>query len=134
MKTFFYTMIVSVLALSISLSDASEKVKVALLFEKTGAGALGTSDMIRVVYTAVKELNQQGGLLGKQVEIVELDNQSTALRSKMMAKKAMSEGVVVVFGSNWSSNSLAIAPILQAARIPMISPKSTHPLLRSRAF
>ena len=32
-----------------------------------------------------------------------------------------------MIGASWSSHSLAMAPVLQAARIPMISPFSTNP-------
>jgi branched-chain amino acid transport system substrate-binding protein len=35
--------------------------------------------------------------------------------------------VLAVIGAHWSSHSLAMAPILQKARIPMISPGSTNP-------
>ena len=127
MKNFFYIMIVSCLVLSASFSEAAEKVTIASIFGKTGPSAHGNKGTIEGIRFAVQELNQQGGLLGKQVEILEYDNQSTPLHSKLAAEKAVKAGVIAVFGANWSSNSLAMAPVLQAAKIPMISPFSTNP-------
>jgi branched-chain amino acid transport system substrate-binding protein len=45
----------------------------------------------------------------------------------MAAKKAVQLQVSAVIGAAWSSHSLQVAPILQQAEIPMISPSSTNP-------
>ena len=66
-------------------------------------------------------------MLCKTIQLLEFDNASTALGSKLAAQKAVKAGVKAVFGASWSSNSLAMAPVLQAAKIPMISPYSTNP-------
>ena len=112
---------------SVSFLEAAERVKVAAIFSKTGKAALGNLPALNGIRFAVKEINQQGGLLGKQLELIEFDNHSTAIGSKLAAKKAVKANVIIVFGALWSSHSLAMAPILQAARIPMISPASTNP-------
>ena len=127
MKVFFHMVIAFCLVLSVSFTEAGEKVKIASIFEKTGSGSIGNEATIEGIRFAVQELNRQGGLLGKQVEILEFDNKSSVLYSKLMAKKAIEAGVIAVFGANWSSNSLAMAPLFQAAQIPMISPFSTNP-------
>jgi branched-chain amino acid transport system substrate-binding protein len=106
---------------------AAEKIKVASIFAKSGAATVGNQSAIDGIRFAVQELNGNGGVRGKQIQIVEIDNQSTALGSKQAAEKAVEEGVVIVFGANWSSHSIAMAPVLQKARIPMISPFSTNP-------
>jgi len=127
MKYFSHIMIIACLLLTGSFSEATEQVKIASIFAKSGRDSLGNKSTIEGIRFAVQELNQQGGLLGKQVEILEFDNQGTALHSKQAALKAVNAGVIAVFGANWSSNSFAMAPVLQAARIPMISPFSTNP-------
>jgi branched-chain amino acid transport system substrate-binding protein len=45
----------------------------------------------------------------------------------MAARKAVQLGVPAVIGAAWSSHSLQIAPILQQAKIPMITGPSTNP-------
>jgi branched-chain amino acid transport system substrate-binding protein len=61
------------------------------------------------------------------LEVIELDNSSNSIGSKQAALKAVELDVVAVIGAAWSSHSLAIAPVLQQAQIPMISPISTNP-------
>jgi len=127
MKIFCYILCVSCLVFSASVGTAAEKVIIASIFEKSGPGAPDNRATIEGIRFAVAALNQRGGLLGNQVTLLELDNQSTALHAKLAAETAVKAGVIAVFGANWSSNSLAMAPVLQAARIPMISPFSTNP-------
>jgi len=113
--------------LSLSSAHAAETVKVAAIFAKTGKTALYNTPALDGIRFAIKELNLQGGVLGKQLELLEFDNQSTALGSKIAAKKAVQSKVIIVFGASWSSHSIAMAPVFQTAKIPMISPLSTNP-------
>jgi branched-chain amino acid transport system substrate-binding protein len=76
---------------------------------------------------AVDEINEKGGVLHHRLRLVIFDNKSTALNSRQAATKAVRRGVVGVVGAVWSTHSLAIAPVLQHNRIPMISPGSTAP-------
>jgi len=126
-KTLFSIIIITSIMLSAPFGDAAQKIKIASIFSKTGPGVTASRTTLNGIRFAVEELNQQGGLLGKQIEIVELDNKSTALSSRLAAKKAVKAGVIAVFGAIWSSNSLAMASVLQKAKIPMISPFSTNP-------
>lgn len=107
--------------------DASQTVKVAAVFAKSSKMAFGNIEALNGVRFAIDELNAQGGLLGKQVELLEFDNRGSAIGSKAAAQKAVEAGAITVFGANWSSHSMAMAPVLQAAKIPMISPISTNP-------
>ncbi len=106
---------------------AAKPLKIAAIFAKSGDAQFVSPFLFRGVQLAVDDLNARGGILGRPVVLVELDNKGTALGSKMAAQKAIAQRVAAVIGANWSSHSLAIAPILQEARIPMVSPISTHP-------
>ncbi|MFZ5570732.1 MAG: ABC transporter substrate-binding protein [Thermodesulfobacteriota bacterium] len=104
-------------------------IKVAAIFAKTGEAATPNAMYFNGVRFAVNEINRQGGLLGRPVELIEIDNRSTALGSKAAAEQAAREGVTAVIGGPRSSYAMAMAPVLQAARIPMISPTATIPEL-----
>lgn len=125
--TIAWAVTVFFLVLASNSSEAAEKIKIASIFAQSGVAAAGNLSAIQGVRFAVDELNKQGGLLGKELEVIEIDNHSTALYSRQAAEQAIKEGAVVVIGANWSSHSLAIAPILQEAQIPMISTFSTNP-------
>ncbi len=104
-----------------------DAINIAVLAAKTGDASEEQKLHFIGAKLAVDELNNNGGLLGKKIEIVEIDTQSTAIGSAAAAKEAVRLGVNAVIGLPWSSHSLAAAPILQDAKIPMISPSATNP-------
>ncbi len=106
---------------------AADTIKIAAIFAKSGDAQTTDVYCLRGVNLAVEHLNAQGGVLGHHIQVLELDNKSNALASKMAAQQAIQAGVTAVIGASWSSHSLAIAPVLQQAGIPMISPISTNP-------
>jgi len=106
---------------------AVEPVKVAAIFAKTGIAATNQLPHIQCVELAVEQINSQGGLLGRPVELLVLDNKSSPIGSSMAAKKAVELQVLAVVGAAWSSHSLQMAPVLQEAKIPMITGSSTNP-------
>ncbi|MCG8616180.1 MAG: ABC transporter substrate-binding protein [Desulfobacterales bacterium] len=104
-------------------------VRVGAVFSITGPAAVTNGPSLSGIRRAIDELNLRGGILGHQVELLEFDNRSTPLGSKTAAEAAVAAGVITVFGAAYSSHSLAMAPVLQSARIPMLSPVSTIPRL-----
>jgi branched-chain amino acid transport system substrate-binding protein len=110
----------------------ADAMKIAAIFPMTGEAVQSSSGVqseLLGTRQAVDELNRKGGLLGRKVLLMEYDNKSTALGSKTAAQEAVKDRVIAVVGSSWSSLSLAMTPVLQAARIPMITPISTSPEL-----
>ena len=106
---------------------AAEPVKIAAIFAQTGIAAVNNAPYSQMIELAIEELNRKGGLLGRSVELILLDNKSTPLGSMSAAKKAVQLQVTAVIGAIWSSHSLAAAPVLQKSGIPMITPISTNP-------
>lgn len=77
---------------------------------------------------AIDEINAAGGVLGKQLKLITEDDQSKQGEAGTVAKKLISrEKVVAMLGEVASGRSLEMAPICQAAGVPMISPASTNP-------
>ncbi len=125
---------ISLLALSFwvllpSPLHAADPIKIAAIFPVTGQSVVvpGLRPHFSAIQLAVKQLNDAGGLLGHPIEILEFGDQSTALGAKQAALEAIEAKVVAVIGATRSSHSLGMAPVLQAAGIPMISPVSTNP-------
>jgi branched-chain amino acid transport system substrate-binding protein len=106
---------------------AAEPVQIAAIFAKTGIAMTNNTPHIQCVELAVEEINSQGGLLGRPVQLIILDNKSSPIGSSMAAKKAVELQVPAVVGAAWSSHSLQMAPVLQEAKIPMITGSATNP-------
>ncbi len=106
-----------------------EPIKIAAIYAHTGVAALDNEDSWLGVRLAVDTVNNNGGVLGRDIQLLEFDNQSSALGTVKAAQQAIAQGVVGVIGSAWSAHSLAMAPMLDRAGVPMISSLSTTPSL-----
>ncbi len=116
-------------------SPAGEEIKIASIFAVTGPAAKANFHSLAGVRLAVQELNRRGGVLGRRIRIVEIDNRSTPIGSKVAADEAARLGVTAIVGPAWSSHSMAAARVAQEQGIPMITDISTHPdVTRSRDY
>lgn len=102
-------------------------VEIAVIVAKSGKAEAYGRAAVQGAQLAVDEINQAGGVLNHRIELVVLDNQSSALHARKAAQTAANRKVIGVVGAVWSTHSLAAAPVLQKNQIPMISPGSTAP-------
>jgi len=80
------------------------------------------------IVMAIDEINAAGGIGGKKLRVRIEDDQGRSEEAATVVRKLISQdGVIAVLGDIPSSNSLAAAPICQAAGVPMITPSSTNP-------
>lgn len=109
---------------------SKKQIKIGAVLPLTGAQATFGNSSQKGMNLAVDEINQHGGLLGKQLQLVILDDQSKAEEAAMATSRLISqEKVVSILGEIASSRSISMAPIVQRFGIPMISPGSTNPKL-----
>ncbi|MBF0227124.1 MAG: ABC transporter substrate-binding protein [Desulfobacterales bacterium] len=130
MKKIIFSQLIIIYLLIFSLTSicfGTETIKIGAIFDKTGEASSDGNEYFKIIRFLIEEANNNGGLIGKKIELLEFNNQGTQLGSRLSAKRAVESGVVAVIGACWSSNSTAAAQILQAAKIPMISPNSTDP-------
>lgn len=77
---------------------------------------------------AVKEINAAGGVKGKPIELISMDDQGKPAEAASAVTKLITlNNVTAVLGEVASSISLAMAPVAQNAKTPMITPSSTNP-------
>lgn len=105
---------------------AEETIKIASIYAHTGTAAKTNRFSIDGIRLGVREINSRGGVLGKELKLIEFDNMSTPIGSKVAADKAVRAKVTAIIGAAWSSHSIAIANVAQAKKIPMISNISTN--------
>lgn len=106
---------------------SAETIKIGTIYSKTGEAKFVSMDHLTMTRFAVDEINRKGGILGKQIELLEYNNDSTGLGSRDAARRAVQDNVVAVLGPSWSSHALGSGPVLQKAGIPMIAPTATNP-------
>jgi len=106
--------------------NENEEIKIGAIYALTGKAAKDSKDSINGISLAVKILNEKGGILGKKIKIRYYDNQSTEAGSQIAAKKAVKDNVLMIIGCQYSNHTLAAAPVIQEASIPMITDSSSN--------
>jgi len=77
---------------------------------------------------AVEEANAKGGVKGKRIELKTYDNQGKPEEAAVAATRlVVNDHASVLLGEVASRRSLAMAPIADEHKVPMISPASTNP-------
>jgi branched-chain amino acid transport system substrate-binding protein len=109
-------------------AQGAAKIPIGEVGSFTGATATFGISTHQGIELATKELNAQGGLLGKQVEIIKYDDQGKEEEAATATNRLITQHkVVAVLGEVASKRSKAMAPIAQSNKIPMVSPSSTNP-------
>jgi branched-chain amino acid transport system substrate-binding protein len=123
------TRLLALAALGASVSlGAGEPIRIGEYASLTGKEASWGQSSHQGIAMAVEEINAAGGVLGRPLELITEDNQTTPGQSATAAKKLISrDRVVALLGEVSSGRSLEAAPIAQAHRVPMIAPASTNP-------
>ena len=80
------------------------------------------------VLMAADEINQAGGINGRQIDIVIEDDKGSPEEAAQVTGRLIDRyKVLAIIGAGASGNSLAAAPKAQSARVPLIAPSSTNP-------
>jgi branched-chain amino acid transport system substrate-binding protein len=107
-------------------SASAQTIKVGLNYELSGAVATYGEGLVQGIELALEEINKAGGVLGKQIEAVKVDNKSeTAEAANVATKLAAREKVVAILGPATSGNTKAAAPIAVQNKVPLISASAT---------
>lgn len=99
---------------SSSSSSEEDTIKLGMLEDRSGDFALVGIQKSHALEMAVDEINDDGGLLGKQIEVIAPDTQSDDKRFQEMARKLILEDEVdVIMGAFSSASREAIRPIME---------------------
>ncbi|MBT3406379.1 ABC transporter substrate-binding protein [Candidatus Woesearchaeota archaeon] len=102
-----------------------ETIKIGAILMLTGP--VGTSwgeYSLKGIELAIKEINANGGINGKQVELIVEDNRGDNPKVAISAfhKLVNEDKVSLIIGPNWSPSGLALAPLADETKIVMVSP------------
>ncbi len=107
--------------------DAKGPVVIGEVGSMTGTEATFGTSSDRGIQLAVTETNAAGGIKGRQVQIIALDDEGKPEEAATAATRLIaSEHVTALLGEVASTRSLFMAPKAQAAKVPMVSPSSTN--------
>lgn len=103
-------------------TDESGPIKIGAVLDITGAGAsLGVPER-QTLEMLADQVNADGGIDGREVELIIEDNQSLEDAAAKAATKLITEDEVdILLGASRTGPSLAMRPIAESNQLPMIS-------------
>jgi branched-chain amino acid transport system substrate-binding protein len=112
----------AVLALALAAGSAAvhaqDVIKITGVYELSGAGASAGTYFKDGVELAVKEINANGGILGKKIVSTVADTQTQPGVAKGLAAKAVDDGAFAVFGPVFSGSIMVSMAETRRAEIP----------------
>jgi branched-chain amino acid transport system substrate-binding protein len=115
------------LTLTTSLSNA-QAIKIGEVDPLTGGVSQFGIGCHQGFVLAFEQVDAEGGILGRKVELVTEDDQSKPGQSATAVRKLITQDkVVAILGDATSSATLEAAPIAQSDKIPMLTPTATNP-------
>ena len=102
-------LLISIISLS-STARTHEPIRIAFMDPLSGAFAsVGTSGLKQLEFAADYLFNSHGGILdGRTIEIVPLDNQNSPTETQIQFRRAVSEGIRIIFQGNGSAVANAL--------------------------
>ena len=110
----------------------SDRIKIGHLTPLTGfLGAIGSYAQLGVKLAA-EELNQSGGVLGRQIDLISEDSVNPATASTKAQRMIEQDGVVVLLGEISSASSLTIMQVAQRNKKVFFSTGARSDALRGK--
>ncbi|OPX54583.1 amino acid/amide ABC transporter substrate-binding protein, HAAT family (TC 3.A.1.4.-) [Oceanospirillum multiglobuliferum] len=115
-------MALAVSAALISGVQAADTIKIGSFLAVTGPASFLGDPELKTLQMYVDKINAEGGLLGKQVELVHYDTAGNAQKARTFVKRLIeSDNVDLIVGGSTSGATLAVIPLVESAKVPFIS-------------
>jgi branched-chain amino acid transport system substrate-binding protein len=119
---------VAVAALLLPLAAWSDDLLLGHVASMTGSEATFGDSTDKAIRLAFDEQNKKGGVKGKKLVLKTLDDGGKPEEAQVAATRLIvNDKAALLFGEVASSRSLAMAPVADKNKIPMVSPSSTNP-------
>ena len=127
MRTFVKFIALAAIVLALP-AHAADSVKIGFNVPLTGFAAADGNSARNGVELAIEQANADGGINGKQIELVVYDDQASPKEAVPIATKLIeSDGVAVGISGSYSGATRAAAGVFQEAGVPYISAFAVHP-------
>jgi branched-chain amino acid transport system substrate-binding protein len=108
-------------ALAGSATYAQQTIKIANIVELSGPGTTAGTVFKNGVELAVKEINENGGVLGKKIESYTVDTQTNPGVAKGLTQKAVDDGVFAIFGPVYSGSIMVSMAESKRGEVPIFT-------------
>jgi branched-chain amino acid transport system substrate-binding protein len=100
------------------MAQAQQTIKIANIVELSGPGTTAGTVFKNGVELAVKEINDNGGILGKKIENYTVDTQTNPGVAKGLTQKAVDDGVFAIYGPVYSGSIMVSMAESKRGEVP----------------
>lgn len=109
-------------------NSKDDVIKIGWIGSLTGDQAVWGTCELNTIKMLAEDVNKNGGILGKQIEIIGYDTRGDAAEAVNAVKRLTSQDkVVAILGPNASGQALAISSVLEETKVPSIATVATNP-------
>lgn len=101
---------------SLGLPPRADKVLVGLLHSQTGTTGVGGRSLRDIELHAFEQINEAGGILGRQVELRGPNPGSRPERRIKLARQLLEDGAAAIFGCWTSASRKSVLPVMEEAK------------------
>jgi branched-chain amino acid transport system substrate-binding protein len=101
---------------------ADPPIRIGAFLSATGPAAFLGDPEQKTLEMYVEQLNKEGGVIGRQLELVSYDDGGDAEKARTFAKRLIEQDKVdVIVGGTTTGTTMAVVPLVEQAQIPFIS-------------
>lgn len=132
------TVLIATLILGVVLgafaNGESETIKIGIAGPHTGDLAAYGIPTLEAAQIIANEINADGGINGKTIEIIIADDICDPAQATTVASKLVADEVVAVVGHVCSGATISAMATYQSAGVPIVSPSATNPTLTAGGY
>ncbi len=118
--SFIVALVLMVVFSSVALAE--DVIKIGAIFSVTGPASFLGEPEKNTAKMIEEMVNKKGGVLGKKIKVIVYDDETDVNKAVLAARKLINKDrVVAVIGPSTSGNTLALVPIFERAKIPLVS-------------
>ena len=127
MKPLLNLALIPLLTLAAAAAQAAEPIKIGQVVTVTGSNAPWGIPENNALKDEIARINAAGGLLGRQIKLVDYDYKGDQLEAVNVTKRMIGDGVCAIVGPGSSGSGIAMTAVTEAAGIPMVATSATNP-------
>ncbi len=122
-NSFIKLVTAAAIALGTGLSAfAADPIKIGSVLSVTGPAAFLGDPELKTMQLYIEKINKEGGVLGRQLQLVHYDDGSDASKANGFAKRLIDDDKVdIIVGGTTTGSTMSMAPLVEKAEIPFIS-------------
>lgn len=109
-------------ALTLGSAFANEPIKLGSVLSVTGPAAFLGDPELKTLQMYVEKINKEGGVIGRQIQLVHYDDGSDAGKANGFAKRLIEEDKVdLIVGGTTTGSTMSMVPLVEKAGLPFVS-------------